>query len=209
MRKLICGIAGAIALGLSVNAAAVPVTFDLAADSTASIQLNSTDFLCSLTGCGASVTVNPNLGGESREMSAGETWAFNFFTIDFYGLGGGSGTVSASLGFDEPTGAVDASSNAKGSFFNFIFTAGNLQWTKQPGSYSLLDGTTYSVMFENLSGITFGQSVDVRAYLTLISEPGAASVPEPGTLVLFGLGLLGVGLANRRRVAAAAASTAA
>ncbi|HEY5806878.1 MAG TPA: PEP-CTERM sorting domain-containing protein [Povalibacter sp.] len=200
MKKAPWTIVGMLALGFSGHASAVPVTFDLASDSTVIVTDFDGGWLCDLSGCGASVSVNPLLGSLSKELSAGETWAFDLFSIKFHGLGGGTGTLTANLGFDEPTGAVDATGSGSGGFFSFLITAGNLLWTAQPGSFSLTDGTTYSVLFENLSGITIGKNVDVRAFLTLNTEP--TGVPEPGTLALFGLGLLGVGLASRRRTAA-------
>ena len=201
MKKLICGIAGVLALGIAGTAAAVPVTFELDAQ-TSSVSLTSFqgDFLCHATNCQPTFSLNPQLESLSRTLTAGQTWAFDLFSIDFHGVGGGSGSLSASLGFDAPSTAKVATGSGVGGFFNFIVTSGNLQWTSQPGSFNLSDGTRYSVLFENLSGITFGKT-DVRAFLTLNTEPGAVGVPEPGTLTLFGLGLLGIGLANRRRAA--------
>ena len=100
--------------------------------------------------------------------------------------------------FENPTGAPDITNSANGSFFSFLITVGDLTWTTQPGQFSLADGTKYSVVFENLSGFTFGSSVDVHAFLTLNTEP----VPEPGTIALLGLGMLGVMFASRRQLLA-------
>jgi hypothetical protein len=191
MKKLLSSFAGVVALALSFQASAVPVTFDIASDSTA--------HLSSFSGLGApTVTVNSGLGAQSATLSAGQTAEFDFFSIAFPTIGFGTGTIAASLGFDEPLGASAANGSASGSFASFFVTAGELTWTKQPGLFSLANGTVYSVLFENLSGVTWGRSVDVRAYLTLNTEP----VPEPGTLVLLGLGMLAVMYVSRRQLAA-------
>lgn len=199
MKNLFRGIAGVLALTVSGYASAVPVTFDLDG-LTSSVSLNT---YSSAFGAAPVLTLNSDLETMSEELNAGETWTFDFFTIDLPRLGAGDGTVSASLGFDAPSGAGLATGNGGGSFLSaFIFSAGTLTWITQPGTFTLADGTSYSVLFENLKGITFGTSADVRAFLTLNTEP----VPEPGTLALLGLGLVGAGLIKRRRAAAAKAA---
>jgi hypothetical protein len=205
MTKTIRAVIGAAALAFAGVAGAVPVHFDLASTSSVNVTSFSETSYCGLSICdvGISAKVNPLIGSLNTTLSAGQTWALDFFTLNLSGFGTGSGTLQASLAFDAPTGAPIASGSAAGSFLTaFVLSGGSLTWTSQPGKFMLTDGTSYSVLFENLNGVTFGNSVNVRALLTLNNEPGqSVSVPEPGTLGLFGFGLLAAGWAARRRVA--------
>jgi hypothetical protein len=191
-------IVGAAALGVAANASAVPVAFDLADAPESSVAITSLSTAC-LGGCGASVALNPLLDSLSTTLSAGQSWSFDFFSINFHGIGVGSGTLAASLAFDAPTDAPNAVGSGVGAFLSagFLFSAGALSWISQPGLFSLADGTSYTVLFEDLVGVTVGSSANVRALLTLNTEP--TGVPEPGTLALFGLGLLGLGFAKRMK----------
>jgi len=187
---------------LSLSAQATPVTFDLAGAPTSSVDIVDFDggWLCGLSNCGVNPTLNPLLDSLNQTLDVGDSWSFDFFTLGFNGLGGGTGTISATLGFDLPTGAPVAEGTSEGGFGTFfgLISAGNLTWVTQPGVFSLGDGSQYSVTFANLSGVTVGSAV-VGATITLLQGGSAVSVPEPGTLSLFGLGLLGVGFLARRR----------
>lgn len=199
MRKLMVALAGVLALGSAGQAMAGPVTFDLG-----SVNVGLTSF----NGFGPAPVLTPAdfsaLG--SRQLSLGDTWEFNLFSIQLPALGVGTGTVSASLFFDLPTNAV-ATGSATGAYASFILgSLGSLEWTSQPTILSLQGGGSYSVAFQNLTGLTLGRTTDVRAILTLLAEPGELGTPEPGTLALLGLGMLGVALASRRRGAATRAS---
>ena len=192
MRNFLCGLAVVAVFGFAVQAKASPVLFDLASDSTV--------LLTSFNGSGGAPTliVNPNLGSQSALLTAGQTWTIDLFSIAFPVFGQASGTIAAFLDFDSPTGAPDINNSATGNLWSFFLNVGDLTWNSQPGQFSLADGTKYSVVFENLSGATFGRTVDVHAFLTLNTEP----VPEPGTIALLGLGMLGVILATRRQLLA-------
>jgi hypothetical protein len=187
-------------LGLAANASATPVLFDLAGAPGSSVGITSFagDGLCNLTGCGASVALNSNLDSLHATLDAGDSWSFDLFSISLHGLGGGTGTLAATLAFDAPTGAPNASGSGSGSFVTgFFLSGGDLLWTSQPGLFVLVDGTSYSVTFQNLLGVTFGNDVTVRANLRLWNGP-SVGVPEPGSLGLFGFGLLAVAFAMRR-----------
>lgn len=202
MRALCKTIIATAALAAPLYANAVPVTFDLAGAPKSSAEL--TDFqpgglLCLLTGCGVDVTLNPMLGSLSTQLNAGQSWTFDFFDIDFYGLGGGTGQIAASLGFDAPTGAPTAGGLGVGGFFTLGFlTVGSLDWVTNEYAFSLADGTAYTVGLNDLSGIT-GSSATVTGTITMRNDPGSVKVPEPGMLMLFGVGLLGLGLMRRRK----------
>jgi hypothetical protein len=194
MRTLFKAILATGALAAPLCANAIPVYFDLAGAPTSSVEITSFQggFVCRITDCSAEVSLDPLLGSLSRELDLGDSWTFDFFHIDFEGLGGGFGTISAALGFDSPTGAPTVGSDGLGGFITAGFvTAGSLEWDVNEFSFLLGDGSSYLVTLNDLTGVT-GRSATVTA---TISRP----VPEPTTLTLFGLGLLGLGLLRRRR----------
>lgn len=201
MRAFFKSIVATAALAAPLYANAIPVTFDLAGAPKSSVAV--TEFtpgsLCVL--CGVSVSLNSGLGSVVRTIDVGQSFNFDFFNIDFYGLlGGGSGKIAATLAFDLPTGAPAAGGNGAGWFFTFLgaVTDGALVWEGGGiSSYTLADGTKYSVDFNDLQGISVG-SATVTGTIKLLSGPGTVKVAEPTTLLLFGLGLLAIGLMRRR-----------
>ena len=200
MRALFKAIVATAALAAPLYANAIPVTFDLSRTNS-SVQV--TEFtpgtLCVL--CGVSVALDSALGSVNETLNPSESFDFDFFDINFYGLlGGGSGKIAATLAFDSPAGAPAAGGNGAGWFFTFLgaVTDGALVWEGGgSSSYTLADGTSYVVDFNDLKGITVG-SATVTGTITLRNGP-TVRVPEPTTLMLFGIGLLGLGLVRRRK----------
>jgi len=175
MRALLKTIVATVALAAPFYANAVPVEFDLAGGPKSYVKVTDFDpgFICLF--CGIDVDLNSGLGNLHSSLDVGQSWTFDFFEISFFGIGGGTGNG----GF--------------ATFLGFI-TGGNLTWNSPVSYYTLADGTSYSVAFSNLSGLTTSTAT-VRATIS-------RSVPEPTPLALFGLGLLAIGLARRRRVLA-------
>jgi hypothetical protein len=194
MRALLKAIVATVALAAPFYANAVPVEFDLAGGPKSYVKVTDFDpgFICLF--CGIDVDLNSGLGNLHSSLDVGQSWTFDFFEISFFGIGGGTGTISAALGFDAPTGAPTVGGTGNGGFATFLgfITGGNLTWNSPVSYYTLADGTSYSVAFSNLSGLTTSTAT-VRATIS-------RSVPEPTPLALFGLGLLAIGLARRRRV---------
>jgi hypothetical protein len=187
-------VATAALLAAPLYANATPVTFDLAGGPKSFVQVTDFNpgFICIF--CGIDTDLNPSLGSLTRSLDVGQSWTFDFFEISFFGIGGGTGTISAALGFDAPTGAPTVGGLGNGGFATFLgfITGGSLTWTSPVNYYTLADGTSYSVAFSNLSGVTTSTAT-VRATIS-------RNVPEPTTLALFGLALLAIGLVRRRRV---------
>jgi hypothetical protein len=101
------------------------------------------------------------------------------------------------------TFTIDVSSYASLGFDTFMIyiKPGN------DGVYFLLDGTvvdgllTGTFSITGLPGCTRGNCVNGNgiSHMTLYGIRGGTEIPEPGTLALVGLGLLGLGMARRSK----------
>ncbi len=194
-------------LGMT-SANAMSVTFDLAGSPASSVAVTSFSpgFIC--WGCGINVALDSGLDSQQNSLSVGDSWTVPFFDITFSGAGAIDGTIAATLGFDSPAGAPGSTGSgdgifAMGSLFGNYLIGAALTWNPQPGITTLTNGTSYSVVFENLHHLTFGSTMTVHAEITLLdvaNNGGGAghSVPEPGVLVLLGVGLVGLSFFSRR-----------
>jgi len=164
--------------------------------SSATITINSSA-CASFAPCTATPDMASNLGSVGMMMDVGSTWTFDFFDIVVNGLGlVTNATVSATLGFQSPVNTSNATgSGAFGTFFGAI-SGGWLHWN-DASDIAVGDGTWLSVDFSDLLELGLGNSATVTATVTRYGE--VASVPEPSTLALFGLGLMGIGFGARRK----------
>lgn len=174
----------------------------------ASYQVNLNDSDPGLVVDSADYAANPF----SFDLNAGESTTFNLFKIWTT-----EGTVnsddkvakpiSVDFGFTSPDligGSVGGNTSGY-SVIGGLFQGGSLTWGSPlelafgGAGDGLLRVTLYDTNFnEGIFGLgSYGAKV--KAKIELVSE--ASEVPEPGTLAILSLGLLGMGLRARRRSA--------
>ncbi len=156
------------------------------------------------------ITFRVDLTTNFVDADGGDAFAESEFTVDDDGVEVFfSHLVSDTLFGDErwltgvappgdlPSNGAALSENNHVFLFDLVVDPGILtdvtaQWT---GSSEVgLPGVT--------ANLTFDGFVSVYEVENLTNPPGPAPVPEPGTFLLIGMGLLGVGLVGRRRKAA-------
>jgi len=195
MRKITQPLIAVCALfALSANVAnATPIEIVVQPTSEgSSVESNITNSACYVP-CYVETSLSEDLDEISTTLGVGESWTFDFFEITVGGLGFATATVEATLAFLQPD--VFAASSGDASFFTFLgwFSAGTLIWD-QPGAIELADGTFLGIGFENLIEAGFGNTTTVSATVHRYQ-----AIPEPGTLALFGFGLLLLGVFHLRR----------
>ena len=183
-------------------ATAAPIEFDVAGSPASAVTATLGSSFC--LGCFVTTTLSTDLDGLTFSLNQAESRTFDFFRIRVGGLGGALVDVSATLGFDLPTGA-SVSGAGEGGYATIFgkVSGGFLHWHADPYVVTLLDGSQFSVDFSDVSGFTIGNSAQVTATVTALKEAevvdkaplpesAAAAVPEPGTLSLILLSALGL-----------------
>ena len=151
-------------------------------------------------------TINPDLGDIGFDLDAGGSHSFPFFDLTVSGFGKGTADIMATLAFDQPVDAsgkgVSGTGGGDGAWFTImgIFSGGKLLWTQQPGWIAISPTQSFHLNFRNIKAFGFGDTATVHATVTAGGKARVAAVPEPGTIMLMGIGLVCLARFGRRKI---------
>jgi hypothetical protein len=164
-----------------------------------------------------------SLGYAGTSFDNNENDAFNFGTLSYFngtissGTGATSVDLSVKLNFTSPSALIESfmfdlalinspntsDPNASADIVNFdntvssnFFSFGGTDYTLEFLGFGTLSGAGFTI--EDSFRVLESENASVNLIGRITSTPGVA-VPEPSILVLFGVGLLGLGFARRRQ----------
>lgn len=177
---------------------ATPVDFDVATSPLSSVVVSN---ISSLGWTSLQAGLATGLGNNVFTLADGQTQTIDFFYLRATGTGVGTADVTATLAFDSPIISATGQGDASWGTIGGVISAGALTWDDAtlPDIITLADGNRVSIDFEEGVAIGFGSIATVHAYITNLGS-ATAPVPEPGTIVLLGAGLAGLGVYGRRRM---------
>jgi hypothetical protein len=205
MHKMITAAAAAVAL-FAASAANAATTLDFQFDAAHSgISISNNHTIC-LGSCALSGSLTTPFSNLSLSEGQSQTFDFALFNIG-RGIGGGSADVSATLAFLLPD-AGPATTGGHGVYGTVggLITAGGLTWSDPVQQFTTADGSKFTVTFNDLKGVTFGNNaIDT---VTITADSIAAAVPEPSVwaMLIIGMGMIGAALRRKPLKAAALAA---
>jgi hypothetical protein len=198
--------AAAAAVALFAASAASAATMDFQFDAANSgISISNNHTIC-FGSCALSASLMTPFSGLSLSQGQSQTFDFALFNIG-RGFGGGSADVTATLAFTVPD-AGPATTGGHGVYGTFggLITAGGLTWSDPVQQFTTADGSKFTVTFNDLTGVTFGNNaIDT---VTITADSIAAAVPEPSVwaMLIIGMGMIGAALRRKPLKTAALAA---
>ena len=116
-----------------------------------------------------------------------------------------SGQTLANFSADAPLGEITFATAVRGAAFSLLMYPGDAQFSAYLGQQLVEQATLpvdYAGRYVGFTGITFDRIVfgsETNRTGMAIDNLQITAVPEPGTTLLMTLGLIGIGLAARRR----------